>query len=196
MATSGVGEDKYRKFLYGEGERDTKWRFGSPPNYDAVNKLFEEGRTKVWPPGSLEEKVQNLVKTWEMEMFNKTCFDDYKSVDLKNYTFSLNGMKPSNFGRKAQTWRRLQHLSADHLTGEVPGTGVIWKVRSRAMLQLGKVVELHGMSIFQVDEHMKVVKVEFFMDRGELLGGLMKGASLDGSAAEAASACPFLSGTG
>ena len=47
MATSGVGEEKYRKFLYGEGERDTKWRFGSPPNYDAVNKLFEEGRTTV-----------------------------------------------------------------------------------------------------------------------------------------------------
>ena len=43
---------------------------------------------------------------------------------------------------------------------------------------------------------MKIVKVEFFMDRGELLGGLMKGASLDGSAAEAAPACPFLTGTG
>jgi hypothetical protein len=33
--------------LYGEGEKNTKWRFGSPPNYDIVNKLFEEGRTKV-----------------------------------------------------------------------------------------------------------------------------------------------------
>lgn len=119
MATSGVREDKYRTFLYGEGEKNTKWRYGSPPNYDDVNKLFEEGRTKVlklfvwliiaiyiypllisilltcwckvWPSGSLEEKVQNLVKTWEMEMFHKTCFDDYKSVDPKNYTFSLNG---------------------------------------------------------------------------------------------------------
>lgn len=128
MATSGVEEqDKYRTYLYGE-EKDTKWRFGAPPNYDVVNKLFEEGRTKVllwslplslsllsvwvweniniivwqsdkhlivswkiWPPGSLEEKVQNLIKTWEMEMFHKTSFDDYKSVDPKKYTFSLNG---------------------------------------------------------------------------------------------------------
>lgn len=48
MATSGVEEqDKYRTYLYGEEEKDTKWRFGAPPNYDVVNKLFEEGRTKV-----------------------------------------------------------------------------------------------------------------------------------------------------
>ncbi|KDP43037.1 hypothetical protein JCGZ_25223 [Jatropha curcas] len=89
-----VKGDKYRSYLHGEGEKNTKWRFGAPPNYDVVDKLFEEGRTKVWPPGSLEEKVQNLLKTWEMEVFHKTCFDDYKSIDPKKYTYSLNGMKP------------------------------------------------------------------------------------------------------
>lgn len=48
MATSAEDKvDKYRSFLHGEGERNTKWRFGAPPNYDDVNKLFEEGRTKV-----------------------------------------------------------------------------------------------------------------------------------------------------
>lgn len=46
---------------------------------------------KIWPPGSLEEKVQNIVKTWEMEMFHKSNFEDYKTVNPKNYTFSLNG---------------------------------------------------------------------------------------------------------
>ncbi|KAF2291263.1 hypothetical protein GH714_021100 [Hevea brasiliensis] len=91
---SAVEGDKYRSFLHGEEEKNTKWRFGGPPNYDTVNKLFEEGRTKVWPPGSLEEKVQNLVKTWEMELFHKACVDDYKSIDPKKYTFSLNGRKP------------------------------------------------------------------------------------------------------
>ena len=40
-------EDKYRSYIRGEGEKNTKWKFGAPPNYDAVNKLFEEGRTKV-----------------------------------------------------------------------------------------------------------------------------------------------------
>lgn len=44
MASSG---DKYRYLLSGEGEKDTKRKFGVPPNYDVVNKLFEDGRTKV-----------------------------------------------------------------------------------------------------------------------------------------------------
>lgn len=39
----------------------------------------------------MEEKVQNLVKTWEMEMFHKIRAQDYKTVDPENYTFSLNG---------------------------------------------------------------------------------------------------------
>jgi len=45
MASSSVGQEKYRSFL-GEEVKNTKWRFGVP-NYDVVNKLFEEGRTKV-----------------------------------------------------------------------------------------------------------------------------------------------------
>lgn len=46
---------------------------------------------QIWPAGSLEEKVQNLVKTWEMEIFHKTNPNEYKSLDPKKYTFSLNG---------------------------------------------------------------------------------------------------------
>ncbi|GER50233.1 pathogenesis-related family protein [Striga asiatica] len=45
----------------------------------------------IWAPGSLEEKVQNIVKAWEMEMFHKVDFDDLKSVDPIKYTFSLYG---------------------------------------------------------------------------------------------------------
>jgi hypothetical protein len=48
----------------------------------------------------------------------------------------------------------------------------------------------------QVDEEMRVVKVEFFYDPGQLLGGLLKGVSLDGSAEEAATSCPVLRKTG
>uniref|UniRef100_A0A0D3ELR4 Uncharacterized protein n=1 Tax=Oryza barthii TaxID=65489 RepID=A0A0D3ELR4_9ORYZ len=84
MAAAGEasgGRDKYRSFMYGEGEKDTVWRLGSPPNYDVVNKLFEEERTKEWPEGSLEEKVQRLLKTWEMELVHKVRPEDQKSVD-------------------------------------------------------------------------------------------------------------------
>lgn len=38
--------DKYRSFLYDEAD-DIEWRHGGPPTYDDVNKLFEDGRTKV-----------------------------------------------------------------------------------------------------------------------------------------------------
>ena len=43
----GSDVDKYRCFMSGEGEKNTTWKYGAPPNYDAVNKLFEQGRTKV-----------------------------------------------------------------------------------------------------------------------------------------------------
>ncbi|XP_068648618.1 pathogen-related protein-like [Aristolochia californica] len=86
--------DKYRSHIYGEGEKNTVWRFGGPPNYDVVNKLFEEGRTNVWPEGSLEERVQNIVKTWEMEIVHKVNAEDYKSVNAEKFTHSVNGRRP------------------------------------------------------------------------------------------------------
>lgn len=98
MDTASTGQrNKYRSYLFGEGEKNTEWRYGAAPNYDVVDKLFEEGRTKIWPPGSLEEQVQNMVKTWEMEMFHKVSMDDYKSVDPNKYTFSLNGDGKSSY---------------------------------------------------------------------------------------------------
>lgn len=42
-----IAADKYRSFLHDETHNDIQWRHGGPPNYDAVNKLFEEGRTKA-----------------------------------------------------------------------------------------------------------------------------------------------------
>ena len=92
MASSAeTGGDKYRSFMHGEGEKSTVWRLGAPPNYDVVNKLFEEERTKVWPEGSLEEKVQRLLKTWEMEMIHKVRPEDQKSVHSQGFTGSTNG---------------------------------------------------------------------------------------------------------
>ncbi|KAL5714502.1 hypothetical protein ACHQM5_016453 [Ranunculus cassubicifolius] len=92
MASSDteIQGDKYRSYIYGEGEKDTVWRNGVP-NYDAVNKLFEEGRTYVWPEGSTEERVQRLVKTWEMELVHKVRPQDYKSLNAETFTISVNG---------------------------------------------------------------------------------------------------------
>lgn len=46
----------------------------------------------MWPAGSLEEKVQNLVKTWEMEIVHKADPNDYKTLDAKNFLLGINGM--------------------------------------------------------------------------------------------------------
>ncbi|CAL9198335.1 unnamed protein product [Musa hybrid cultivar] len=92
MAIS-AGGDKYRSFMHGEGERNTQWRFGAPPDYDLVNKLFEEGRTQEWPVGSLEEKVQRIVKSLEMELQHKIRPEDFKSVNREKFRFSVNGRR-------------------------------------------------------------------------------------------------------
>ncbi|KAL0556196.1 hypothetical protein IC582_004706 [Cucumis melo] len=92
------GDEKYRSLLSGDEEKSTKWRYGVPPNYDIVNKLFEEERTNVWPVGSLEERVQSLVKNFEMEMFHKISPSDFKTIDVNKYTFCLNGRKPLAIG--------------------------------------------------------------------------------------------------
>lgn len=42
-----LAEDKYRSFLH-DADADTQWRDGTPPNFDQVNLLFEEGQTKVY----------------------------------------------------------------------------------------------------------------------------------------------------
>ncbi|TVU35200.1 hypothetical protein EJB05_17078 [Eragrostis curvula] len=109
-AAGSSGGDRYRSHLAGEGEKDTVWRHGAPPTYDAVNALFEAERTQIssrnahapcmtesvalvqdWPAGSLEETVQNAIKTWEMELSHKARLSDFKSVSPGRFSLSVNG---------------------------------------------------------------------------------------------------------
>lgn len=238
MASSSVGEAKYRDYLSDEEElKNTKWRFGAPPDYSVVNKLFEEGRTKIWPPGSLEEKVQRLVKTWEMENFHKTNIDDFKTLDPKKFTFNLNGRKALSLeevGKLGGYNALLQTSLPEKLRGYNPDKetadsshraftttfprgfaleilqvysgppAIVYKFRHWGYMEgpfkghapTGEKVEFFGMAIFEVDEQMKVVKVEFFYDPGQLIGGLLKGASLDDSAPAPDTKCPVLRSTG
>ncbi|KAB2093072.1 hypothetical protein E1A91_A02G075500v1 [Gossypium mustelinum] len=230
--------DKYRSYLHGEGELNTNWRYGGPPNYDIVNKLFEDERTKVWPPGSLEEKVQNLVKSWEMEIFHKASLEDFKTIDVNKYTFSLNGRKGltmmeikklgGGYNPQLQTSlpQELRCYDPEKETDESSHkafvtafprgfafevlkvyTGppeIVLKFRHwgynegpfKGHAPTGDLVEFYGVAIYQVDEDMKIGRVEFFYERGELLGGLLKGAAIESSAMEAASSCPILRNTG
>ncbi|KAK8308823.1 hypothetical protein V6Z11_D02G086600 [Gossypium hirsutum] len=235
---SGMEGNKYRSYLHGEGELNTNWRYGGPPNYDIVNKLFEDERTKVWPPGSLEEKVQNLVKSWEMEIFHKASLEVFKTIDVNKYTFSLNGIKNlmmmeikklgGGYNPQLQTSlpEELRCYDPEKETDESSHkafvttfprgfafevlkvyTGppeIVLKFRHwgynegpfKGHAPTGDLVEFYGVAIYQVDEGMKIGRVELFYERGELLGGLLKGAAIDSSAMEAASSCPILRNTG
>ncbi|XP_031495609.1 pathogen-related protein [Nymphaea colorata] len=110
MSEAGAVEvgDKYRSHMYGEEEKDTEWRHGGPPNYDIVNKLFEEGRTKAWPKGSLEEVVQNAIKSWEMELSHKTRIKDFKTINPEKFNFIVNGRE----GLSAEETLRLGSYNA------------------------------------------------------------------------------------
>ncbi|CAH9143252.1 unnamed protein product [Cuscuta epithymum] len=85
------GSDKYRSILAEEAE-NIHWRHGGPPIYDDVNKLFEDGRTQVWAKGSLEETVQNAVKSWEMELSHKTRIQDFKTINPDKFKLFVNGI--------------------------------------------------------------------------------------------------------
>ncbi|XP_022142750.1 pathogen-related protein-like [Momordica charantia] len=82
--------DKFRASLHLE-HPTVEWRYGKPPSYEAANKLFEEGRTQVWPKGSLEETVQNTVKSWQSEINNKTRLQDFKTINPEKFMLYVNG---------------------------------------------------------------------------------------------------------
>lgn len=235
MTTSGVSQDKYRSYLSEEELKTTNWRVG-PPNYDVVNKLFEEGRTKIWAVGSLEEKVQNLVKTFEMELVHKANPDEYKTIDAKKFVLGINGKKfftLEEVGKVGGSYNVFLHTSlppalrfydpdqetyassqkafmttfprgfAVEILEVYSGPPLItYKFRHWGYMEgpfkghasTGELVEFFGIAIHQLDENSKIVRVEFFYDRGELLTGLIKGKTSDESTGDApsGSACPFL----
>ncbi|XVF78857.1 hypothetical protein PTKIN_Ptkin14bG0171100 [Pterospermum kingtungense] len=82
--------DKYRNFLHGEPD-SVQWRHGGPPTFDLVDQLFEEGRIKEWPEGSLEETIQNAIKTWDMELSHKVRLQDIKSINPEKFKLIVNG---------------------------------------------------------------------------------------------------------
>lgn len=44
-----------------------------------------------WPNGSLEEIVQNAMKTWDMELSHKTRLQDIKTINPEKFKLIVNG---------------------------------------------------------------------------------------------------------
>ncbi|KAK4722153.1 hypothetical protein R3W88_012386 [Solanum pinnatisectum] len=238
MASLVKGGAKYRDYLSDEELKNTKWRNG-PPSYDVVDKLFEQERTHVWAEGSVEDKVQRLLKTWEMELVHKIDPNDMKSVDPTKFKKSVNGRKgltpeeamklgggyntflqtslPENlrvYNPDDETFESSQNVFRSifirgfaievlHVYSGPPE--IVYKFRHwgymegpfKGYVATGQLVELFGIGIFELEkESNKIVKAEFFFDRGELLGPLMKGGKNGESTSEMAlleaSKCPFM----
>ncbi|KAJ0086943.1 hypothetical protein Patl1_08124 [Pistacia atlantica] len=189
---------------------NTKWQFGSPPNYEVVNKLLEDGRTKIWPPGSLEEKVQNLIKTWEMENFHKVNIEDFKTLDPKEYTFSVK--ESAKFGRYKQAWR-LQRIPANFFAGVKGATNPADESSISSHRALTTTFPRRfALEILQVYSGLPNIVYKFrrwgYMEgpfkghapTGELVEfygtGIFEGAKIDGSAEAVASSCPVFKSPG
>ncbi|RZR81065.1 hypothetical protein BHM03_00007212 [Ensete ventricosum] len=217
--------DRYRSHIHGDNERHTEWRFGSPPNYDLVNKLFEEGRTKVTTtslPGEDDATMLTLFLSRTVSV-HITWFGDlmkgrrpitleqkrklgggYNSLLQTSLPQGLRGYDPSRETMESShaaftaAFPRGFALEVLHVYSGPPG--IVYKFRHWGFMEgpfqghapTGEMVELYGMAIFQVDADMKIEKVEFFYDRGELLGGLLKCAKMDDTGLlPASSCCPF-----
>jgi len=69
---------------------DVSWRVRKP-DYTVANLAYVKGKTMNHAAGSLEELVENLVKTWEMEASHKTDFEQWTTVDQEDYNVTYNG---------------------------------------------------------------------------------------------------------
>ena len=71
-------------------DKNIKWRFGGPPDYTLANLAYLKGKTRNHEDGSLEQIVENLVKTWEMERSHKLDCKQHMSVDQKEFSLGAN----------------------------------------------------------------------------------------------------------
>lgn len=89
---SSTVRDKYRSHMHEDDDvKNIQWRHGGRPIFHTVNRLFEQERTQVWPEGSIEELVQNAVKTWQMEISYKTNISHFKTINPEKFKLFVNG---------------------------------------------------------------------------------------------------------
>ena len=75
---------------------DVEWREQTPPDYTKQKESFAKGNKYNHPEGSLEALVQNLVRTFEMEVSYKSNPQQWLSVVADRFKISTNGGKEYN----------------------------------------------------------------------------------------------------
>ncbi|KAJ6724557.1 PATHOGENESIS-RELATED FAMILY PROTEIN [Salix viminalis] len=193
--------DIYRSILHDGTDNTTQWRHGAPPTFDSVNQLFEEGRTKEWPKGSLEEVVQNAIKSWDMEISHKIRLQDFKTINPDKFKLIVNGRKGLS-GEEILGLGSYNALLKSSLPKEFQHWG-FFEGPFKGHAPTGEKVEFLGLEVLQVDESLRAEEVEIYYDAAELFGGLLKEPlispsrsesednTVDVAAAAAAHGCPF-----
>ncbi|BAY23816.1 hypothetical protein NIES2100_36080 [Calothrix sp. NIES-2100] len=74
-----------------EGSTDAQWRYQTPPDYSRSKENLAKESTRNHLEGTLEAIVQNLVRTFEMEVSFKTNPQQWLSVVNDKFRVSTNG---------------------------------------------------------------------------------------------------------
>jgi len=119
-----------RSFMH---DQNYTWRFGKVPDYSMANYYYLKEKTMNHTEGSLEQIVEDLVKTWEFERSHKLLLKQHKTIDqsspssfqigangnkkfmskeaqeLGNYNVLLNGVDPALYPQNL-TWMESYEL--------------------------------------------------------------------------------------
>ena len=83
-------QDREKVIANGQG---VEWREGKQPDYSNNDRVFQQESKYHHPEGSLEAIAHNLVRTFEMEVSNKTNPQEWLSIVANKFRMSSNGGK-------------------------------------------------------------------------------------------------------
>ncbi|KAI5311936.1 hypothetical protein L3X38_041109 [Prunus dulcis] len=206
-ASSADQKDKYRSYLYGEGERTPNGGLVPLPTMMLLTSSSKKAEPRYGHLGHSKKWVQNLLKTYENGAFPQGMrrrLQINRSEKVHSQPKWERRIKFGNSSHRAFTTTFPRGFAVEILQVYSGPPQIVYKFRHWAYMEgpfkghapTGELVEFYGMAIFGVDKHMKIVSVEFFYDPGELLGALVKGAKIENYAGEMTTGCPILRSTG
>lgn len=190
---------------------DVEWRFQTPPDYSHSKAGLAKESTRNHQEDSLEAIVQNLVRTFELEVSFKTNPQQWLSVVKEKFRMSSNGGPEYTASdvSAAGTYNLFigdtEHYKAVDETFESSGKlfhtafpkGFLWEVLEvfsappnvtfkwrhwgtfsgpyKDYAPTGETVEIVGMSVAQVTDDLKILRVEHFFDNSLFLKTLTAG---------------------
>eukprot|EP00798_Chlamydomonas_sp_ICE-L_P001821 gene1821-33239_t len=192
---------------------EIKWRFGGPPDYSLTNLQFLQGRTTAHPEGSLELIVENLVKTWEMDVpangWKK--YNNEEANTVGNYNVLMDGVPSALWDKENISWEQSHERFHDAFAAfpwevlEVfsgpPSVAFSWRHWANftgtyeGNQGSGELVEMFGFGIGKVNDKLQLVDIDIYYKPNEfleVLRGERPASDLSGAKTVMGQGCPFL----